>query len=169
MVALPLVIVGVLQLFGTGTASHKSTGRILAATGLAQFITVFLIQAAVTLFISLKFQASFEKSRMLVVAVNCMVPLILLRLTYAVLSFFVTSTGIFSPNEGSLAVQVVMSVLPENLVAVLGLALGLLGTKQLGSDSGLAQHHHRLASLPTEAAAKQSPEVHHALLSEGRR
>lgn len=77
-----------------------------------------------------------------------MIPLILLRLLYSSLAFFVTSTRTFSPNTGSLAAQVTMSVLPENLVAVMGLSLGFLVITSREEGIASEGNHHRLKSLP---------------------
>ncbi len=166
MIALPLIIVGVLKLFGEGSASQKSTGKVIAAIGLAQFIATFFIQSATGIFVTTKLRAATRRNKVYFVVVNSMVPLIILRLTYGVLSFFVTSTKLFSPNTGNIAAQIVMSVLPENLVAFIGLSLGFLWGTLPQAGITTEQHHHRLASLPTNGADKQP--LHENTIGTGR-
>jgi hypothetical protein len=42
-------------------------------------------------------------------------PFLLLHLLYSALAFFVTSTKTFDPLQGSMAAQVLLSVVPENV------------------------------------------------------
>src|SRR3954451_18536460 len=92
-----------------------------------------------------------------------MIPLIILRLVYAACAFFVEGMHMFRPNGGSVAVLVVMSVGPENLVVLLGLGVGVLerrrgrgrgGRDGMGREEGegeggdRSQLHRRLVSEP---------------------
>jgi hypothetical protein len=52
-------------------------------------------------------------------------PLLLLRLLYSALAFFVTSTNAFSPSQGNMAAQVLLSVVPENIIALLAVGWGV--------------------------------------------
>lgn len=164
MIALPLLIIGVLKLFGEGSTSEKSLGRILAAVGLAQFILVFVAQSVFCVWVSLQLNDMTGADRILAWVVNSMIPLVLIRLTYSVLAFFVTTPATFSPERGSFAVQIVMSVVPENLVAFLGLGTGLLllrregdgqrrkGHRNISSDATGAEYEHEL--IPVTVGGK---------------
>jgi hypothetical protein len=54
-----------------------------------------------------------------------MTPLLLLRLLYSALAFFVTSTTSFSPSQGNVVAQVWLSIVPENAIALLAVGWGL--------------------------------------------
>ncbi|KAF2177014.1 hypothetical protein K469DRAFT_755370 [Zopfia rhizophila CBS 207.26] len=127
--ALPLLIVGVLKLFKAGDG--KTIGRILAAIGLAIFLQVYLAQTLVAVYAYTTSSLLKKKPfSFLSIAVLAMAPLILLRLIYSALSFFVTSSKTFNPVTGSLTAQVIMSIVPENAVTLIAVAWGLLHTEQ---------------------------------------
>jgi hypothetical protein len=120
--AVPLLIVGILKLFGP--ADGISLGRILAGIGLAIFFQVHIAQT----FIALYAYKTREKQQLLpslALVVLAMTPLLLVRMLYSTLAFFVTSSKTFSPSQGSLAAQVLMSIVPENSIALLAVGWGI--------------------------------------------
>lgn len=119
--AVPLLIVGILKLF---SPDGRSLGRILTAIGLAIFLQVYIVQTGIAVYV---WKASTQKSLPhLATTIFIMTPLLLLRLIYSALAFFVTSTTAFSPSQGNMAAQVLLSIVPENLIALLALGWGLL-------------------------------------------
>ncbi|KAH7356615.1 hypothetical protein BKA65DRAFT_592193 [Rhexocercosporidium sp. MPI-PUGE-AT-0058] len=184
LLALPLLIIGILKLFSTTStpASIKTLGKILTALALAQFTLTFLLLALASIYTTtLLYRHRYpapsnhnhshkytKTESFAVIAVNAMIPLIILRLVYAACAFFVEGTHMFRPNGGSVAVLVVMSVGPENLVVLLGLGVGVLerrrergrgGRDGMGSEDGeeeeeeeeggdRSQLHRRLVSEP---------------------
>jgi hypothetical protein len=123
----PLLIVGILKLFGA--EDGKVLGRILTAIGLAIFFQVYIVQT----FLALYAYKTSEKQNVLsylAITIFVMTPLLLLRLLYSALAFFVTSSTTFSPSQGSMAAQVLLSIVPENSIALLALGWGLLTWKR---------------------------------------
>ncbi|KAF2866017.1 hypothetical protein BDV95DRAFT_612251 [Massariosphaeria phaeospora] len=118
----PLLIVGILKIVKSG--SSTTLGVILAAIGLAIFLQVYLAQT----FLVLRAYRSKNvlKHNSLAIALFAMTPLLLLRLLYSALSILVTS----SDPVGSMAAQVVLAVLPENLIALVAVGWGLLNMKE---------------------------------------
>jgi hypothetical protein len=120
--AVPLLIVGILKLFSS--QDGRSLGRILTAIGLAIFLQVYIVQTGIAVYV---WKASTQKSLPhLTTTIFIMTPLLLLRLIYSALAFFVTSTTAFSPSQGNMAAQVLLSIVPENVIALLALGWGLL-------------------------------------------
>jgi hypothetical protein len=123
--AIPLLIVGILKLFQS--SSDKTLGRILAAIGLAIFLQIYLVQSFVAIYVyNTSSMLKKKPSSYLAMALFAMTPLLLLRLLYSALSFFVTSSTTFNPVIGSIAAQVLLAVLPENLIALCAVGWGLV-------------------------------------------
>jgi hypothetical protein len=118
--AVPLIIIGILKLYG---GDDKTLSRILIAIGLAILFQVYIVQTLLALYASSR---SEKPLSYLAFTIFAMAPLLLLRLIYATLAFFVTSSTTFSPVQGSLVAQVLMSVVPENGIALLAVGWGLL-------------------------------------------
>jgi hypothetical protein len=120
--AVPLLIVGILKLF---SQDGRSLGRILTAIGLAIFLQVYILQTGIAVYV---WKASTQQKSLphLATTIFIMTPLLLLRLVYSALAFFVTSTTAFSPSKGNMAAQVLLSIVPENSIALLALGWGLL-------------------------------------------
>jgi hypothetical protein len=100
-------------------------GRILTAIGLAIFLQVYLVQTAIALY-AWKARTKQKGLPYLAITIFAMTPLLLLRLVYSALAFFVTSTTTFSPSQGNIAAQVLLSTVPENAIALLAVGWGLL-------------------------------------------
>jgi uncharacterized membrane protein len=125
--AVPLLIVGILKLFGP--ADGASIGRILVAIGLAIFFQAYIGQTFIALY-AYKTSEKLQKLPSLALAILAMTPLLLLRLLYSALAFFVTSSKTFSPSQGSVAAQVLLSIVPENSIAYLAVGWGLFARKR---------------------------------------
>ena len=124
---MPLLVVGILKLFSSG----QSLGRILTAIGLAIFLQVYLGQTFLALYVyKVSAMAKQKPFSYLVFTIFMITPLLLLRLLYSALAFFVTSSKTFSPSNGSIAAQVLLSILPENIIALLAVGWGLLNLKK---------------------------------------
>jgi hypothetical protein len=92
-----LLVIGILELFST--QDGRILGRILIAVGLAIFFQVYI----------------FQSMPYLTPTIFAIAPFLLLHLLYSALAFFVTSTKTFDPLQGSMAAQVLLSVVPENV------------------------------------------------------
>ncbi|KAF2691778.1 hypothetical protein K458DRAFT_381620 [Lentithecium fluviatile CBS 122367] len=125
--AVPLLVVGILKLFSADDG--KALGRVLTAIGLAIFLQVYLVQTFLALY-AYKTSAKQKPLSYLVITIFVMTPLLLLRLLYSALAFFVTSSKTFSPSQGSMAAQVLLSIVPENSIALLAVGWGLLNWKR---------------------------------------
>jgi hypothetical protein len=121
--AVPLLLVGILKLFSG--QDGKLLGRVLTALGLAIFLQVYLVQTLIALYAHRK-NGKQNSLSSLAMVIFIMTPLLLLRLLYSALAFFVTSTKTFSPSQGSMVAQVLLSIVPENVIAVLAIGWGLL-------------------------------------------
>lgn len=120
--AVPLLVVGILKLFGAGNG--KVLGRTLTAIGIAIFLQVYIVQTFLVLYVY-KTRGEQKQSSHLIIVIFIITPLLLLRLLYSVLAFFVTSSKTFSPTQGSMAAQVLLSIVPENSIALLAVGWGL--------------------------------------------
>lgn len=120
--AVPLLVVGILKLFGAGNG--KGLGRTLTAIGIAIFLQVYIVQTFLVLYVY-KTRGEQKQSSHLIIVIFIITPLLLLRLLYSVLAFFVTSSKTFSPTQGSMAAQVLLSIVPENSIALLAVGWGL--------------------------------------------
>ena len=132
--AVPLLIMGILKLFST---SSLTLGRILTAIGLAIFFQVHVLQTSITLHVwngtySNRGGSSPKPTPLpyLAATIVAMSVFIMLRLVYATLAYFVTGTNTFSPTKGSMAVQVVMAIVPENAVALMAVGWGILAWRR---------------------------------------
>jgi hypothetical protein len=114
--AVPLLLVGILKLFSG--QDGRMLGRILTALGLAIFFQVYLVQTFLALYAH-RTMAKQQPLSSLAMTIFIILPLLLLRLLYSALAFFVTSTKTFSPSQGSMVAQVLLSIVPENGIAFL--------------------------------------------------
>lgn len=140
--AVPLLVVGILKLFGGDDG--KVLGRILTAIGLAIFLQVYIVQTFLALY---AYKTSEKQKPLSYLAITIFVttPLLLLRLLYSALAFFVTSSTTFSPSQGSMAAQVLLSIVPENSIALLAVGWGLLIWKR-GSHGNIYELTSRTSS-----------------------
>jgi hypothetical protein len=119
----PLFIIGILKLFGADDG--KVLGRILIIISLAFFLQVYIVQTFLALY-AYRMSEKQKPLSYLATTIFVMTPLLLLRLLYSALAFIVTSSTTFSPSQGSMVAQVLLSIVPENSIALLAVSWGLL-------------------------------------------
>ena len=98
---------------------------ILTAIGIAIFFQAYMVQTAIALNAWMTSPKQKPLSY-LAVTIFAMTPSLLLRLVYSSLAFFVTSTTVFSPSRGNIVAHVLLSVVPEYVIALLAVGWGLL-------------------------------------------
>ncbi|ORX96228.1 hypothetical protein BCR34DRAFT_607704 [Clohesyomyces aquaticus] len=144
--AVPILVAGILKLVlsssSSSSSNSKSLGRILTALGLALFFQVYILQTLLLAYIYYISKAwvsvmppsltKHNTSSYLRLAILTMTPLLLLRLVYAALAFFVTDGTTFSTVEGSIVVQTLMGAVPEMGVVVLAGGLEMWNCKGNG-------------------------------------
>ena len=131
--ALVVAIIGIDDINSSKPATVDS-GEHLAHAAIIIFLVDFLLQVGVTIlsFLNIGSVSKGEKRILLAVAIG--IPFIFVRLLYSILSYFITSSATFSPFDGNVIVQGLMSVLEEFVAVILFLGAGLLAPKIARSE-----------------------------------
>lgn len=128
MVALILAAIGASDQFSTNS-NTMNTGTTLYHAAIIIFAVVYLIQAGITIISFLSIRNLPDGERRILIAVGLSLPFLLVRIIYAILAAFDTSTTTFSIIRGNVVIQGFMSTMEEFVTVGLYLAAGLMAPK----------------------------------------
>ena len=125
MLGLILAAVGSSKLYSTDVSKHHN-GQTLARAGIVVLVVAFIGLVAVTVYTMIQLSKIKHGERRILYAAAASIPFIGVRLIYALLAYFDTSSKTFSLLGGSIWVSAFMSVMEEWITVILYLAAGLL-------------------------------------------
>ena len=129
LVGLILAIIGGTDQAPGNTPSTMSNGVTLVRAGIVVFLVVFVFLAIITVITFFSIRSISKGEAPLLYAVALSIPFLLVRLIYALLVDFDTSSTTFNYITGSVIAQAFMATLEEFIVVLLYLTAGLLAPK----------------------------------------